>query len=163
MKNIFINNPKIVRNPDISQRLTSALQDRFQDSVLWTTGAEVFSDAKIENTTFAQQNKKIDALISYTVFIGEYLDQILSDNDVAEARKPSPYDIFVSLTIDLQYSKAKLHFYLDGDIFGLVAGTGYANLVNFIRISFPIYSKIGLDVEMKLFSLSVKDTAQKEA
>ena len=153
MKNICINNPKITRDPAFSQQMSEALREQYDDSVLTLKGVEVFSDA-IYPSKEPRQDKISQVFIQYTAFIREYLDLILFDNEIAEQRKQSPYSFFVSLTVDFQNSKAKLHFYLDGDIFGLVAGSGYVNIVNFIRTSFPIFSKISTDVELKLFSFS---------
>lgn len=157
MKNIFINNPKIVRDEESSEKLKKLFENRFGYSAFYIEGTEVFSDIgydEFKNVISRKQEKTMDALIQYSAFIGEYINQILFENETAEKRKSSPYSIFVSLTVDFQYSKARIHFYLDGDIFGLVAGSGYSNITSFIRTSFPIFSKIGADVEVKLFSLS---------
>lgn len=157
MKNIFINNKNISRDSNASQEILENLEDHFTHSALNITGVEVFSDLKYDthgNLLSDKQIKMFQALNEYSLFIGQYLKLILSDNELAEGRSPSPYDVYVSLTLDAAGHKAKMHFYLDGEIFGLVAGSGYINIVNFIRASFPIFNKIGVDIEFKLFPIT---------
>lgn len=150
MKNIFINNARIDRNHDEEDKLLERLRFRFGSSVISPTGVEVFSDA--------EPRRLGAAVYDYIEFITEYFRLILSDNEVAEARKESPYALFVSLTLDTFSKKVRLHIYLDEAIFGLVAGSGYMNIVSLIRTSFPFYSKIGAEVELKLFSLEDSDS-----
>lgn len=156
MKNIFINNPKITRDEISSQKMFQYLKNKFEkNSALFVEGAEVFSDMSHLKEDI-EQEKDLNVLIQYSAFIGDYLNLILFENDIAEKKKPSPYSIFSHLTIDFKFSKAKLYFYIDESIFGLIAGSGYSNIVNLIRTSFPIFNKIGADVEVKFFSLSDK-------
>jgi len=156
MKDILINNPDISRDNSFSERLEGILKNKFKRSALWIKGAEVFSDIqyKIGNRpATATYNNIFQSFLNYTVFLAEYTNLVLFNNELAEERKSGPYDIFFNLTIDSQGSKAKIHIYLDSDIFGLIAGSRYINLINLIRASFPIFSKLGFEIELKLFSL----------
>jgi len=153
MKNILINNPKITRDTQGTEYLFDLLKDCFEDTALNPTGVEVFSDME----KGVDKGDILANLYKYVVFIGDYFDLILGNNETANRRKKSPFDLFVHVTVDVENKKAKIHIYLDGSIFGLVAGSGYANIVSLIRTSFPFYSKIGYEVELKLFSLKEED------
>lgn len=153
MKNIFINNPKITRDQDTTYKLQQALQQKFRNSAFHIEGAEVFSDIQYNNLS-DRQEKTLNSILQYVLFVAEYINQILYDNETAERRKASPYALFISIIIDFKNLKSKIHFYLDGNILGLVAGSGYSNISSLIKTSFPIYSKMGADVEFKLFPLN---------
>lgn len=156
MKDILINNPEIKRDTQFTDRLEFILKNKFKRSSLWIKGVEILTDIqyKMTDRPFTIRQKNISqAFLNYTVFLADYINLVLFNNELAEERKSGPYDIFFSLTIDSKSSKAKVHIYLDSDIFGLIAGSRYINLINLIRASFPIFSKIGFEVELKLFSL----------
>lgn len=156
MKDILINNPEIRRDTQFTDRLEYILKNKFKRSSLWIKGVEILTDIqyKMTDRPFTIRQKNISqAFLNYTIFLADYVNLVLFNNELAEERKSGPYNIFFSLTIDSRGSKAKVHIYLDSDIFGLIAGSRYINLINLIRASFPIFSKIGFEVELKLFSL----------
>jgi hypothetical protein len=159
MKDILINNPQISRDLNFSNRLEFLLKNKFKRSSLWIKGVEVFSDIKYNTAarpSNARLNSAAQAFTHYSLFVAEYINLILYNNTLAEERKSGPYDIFFSINLDAEGRKTKLHIYLDSDIFGLIAGAKYCNLISLIRASFPIFSKIGFEVEVKLFSLQEK-------
>ena len=83
----------------------------------------------------------------------DYFDMILNNNAFSEQRKLGPYETFTSITLDTENRKAKFYFHLDGDIFGVVVGAQYINISSLIKASFPVFSKIGMDIEVKVFPL----------
>lgn len=154
MKNILISNPKVTRDTNSTTYLQECLRDRFFESSLDTKSCEFLSD--IPEEANSQQLLVIEAIAQYSLWILGYFDIILRDNDLAKARKAPPYNTFTSITADSANRKARIHFYLDGEIFGLVVGSGYVNIASLIKASFPIFSKIGMDVEVKIFPLEAE-------
>ena len=154
MKNILINNPKVTRDSITTSYFQECLQDRFFESSLDTKSCEFLSD--IPENANSQQVLIIEAITQYSMWILGYFDIILKDNDLAKSRKEPKYSTFTSITADVANLKARIHFYLDGDVFGLVVGSGYVNIASLIKASFPIFSKIGMDVEVKIFPLEAE-------
>lgn len=152
MKNLLINNPKVCRDESSLLYLQDWIKDRFFESSLNTENCcEFLSDLPTEITP--KQSIILEAIAQYCLWILGYFDIILKDNDLAKTRKIAPYSIFTSVTLDYENKKSRIHFYLDGEVFGLVVGSGYVNIASLIKASFPIFSKIGLDVEVKIYPL----------
>ncbi len=154
MKNILINNPKVTRDFSSTSYLQDCLINRFFESSLDTKSCEFMSD--IPEEASESQILIIESVSQYCLWILGYFDIILRDNDLAKSRKDPKYPAFTSITVDSENRKARIHFYLDGDVFGLVVGSGYVNIASLIKASFPIFSKIGMDVEVKIFPLEAE-------
>jgi len=164
MKDILINNPNIGRDAQFAKRLDFLLRGKFKKSALWIKGVESFSNISYNvagRPVNSKQHNLLQAFTQYSIFLADYVNLVLFNNELAEQRKSGPYDIFFHLTVDVEEYKAKVHIYLDSDIFGLIAGSKYINLINIIRASFPIFSKIGFEVELKLFSIQENSNRQK--
>lgn len=152
MKNILINNPKVIRDEKRSEAILQSLRERFDPLSIVPEGFELISDVPVLPTEM--QICAIETIHEYVTWVLSYFNMILHNNVAADEKKKGPYGTFTSITLDTQNSKGKFYFYLDGDIFGLVVGSSYVNITSIIKASFPIFSKLDMDVEVKLFSLS---------
>lgn len=149
MKNLCIDNKNMNRNDGLGEFFGLKVEGICKNSVMHYSGCEVFSDSVGTSTANIPVVKSIQ---DYVGFITSYIRNVLDNNPAALERKKPPYNLFVSLHLDTCGRQSKLYFYVDGDVFGLLVGAGHVNIGNLIKASFPIFSKTGYDIEVKVFS-----------
>lgn len=157
MKNIFINNPKMTRSDSLIKFFNSRLSPQYQDSVIDYKGCEVFSDFTSEVSKSGKDKDFFESLSSYFQFVLDYAYNIFVNNNMVLERKEPPYEAKIQCFLDVAGKQGKLYFYFDGDIFGLLVGSSHVNIGNLIKTSFPIFSKLGMEIEIKVFSTKAKE------
>ncbi|MFA5071049.1 MAG: hypothetical protein WC511_01610 [Candidatus Pacearchaeota archaeon] len=156
MKHILINNPNVVRSENIGTHLLEDLKKSFEKKSIELEGLEFCTD--ISNPMTDDQEIILETVKDYIYWVQLYFSMILHKNETAIEKKQGNFKTFVSAHIDTQNRKGKLYFYLSGEVFGLVVGSSYSNITALIKSSFPIFSKMDLDIEIKIFSLQDETT-----